>query len=171
MRTGFFKHILILAGAVALLLAPAEAAPVKILALGSSLTQGYGLPPGTEFPVVLQAALKNEQIDKGRDLEDDEALAVISRAAKQRNEAIEQYDKAGRPELADKERGELEILSAYLPKQLGEAEIEAIVRETIVAVGATTKKDIGAVMKDVMAKYRGQVDGKKVQEVAGRLLG
>lgn len=120
---------------------------------------------------LLQAALKNEQIDKGHELEDDEALAVIGRAAKQRNEAIEQYEKAGRPELADKERQELEILSAYLPKQLGEAEIETIVKETIAAVGATTKKDIGAVMKDVMAKYRGQVDGKKVQQIAGRLLG
>lgn len=120
---------------------------------------------------LLQAALKNEQIDRGHELSDDEALAVIGRAAKQRNEAIEQYERAARADLADKERLELGILSAYLPAQLGDGELETIVTETIASVGATSKREIGAVIKDVMARYRGRVDGRKVQEIAGRLLG
>jgi uncharacterized protein YqeY len=120
---------------------------------------------------MLQAALKNEQIDKGHELSDEEAVAVVQRGVKQRHDSIEQYSKANREDLASKERAELEILQAYLPAQMPDDQVEAAVREVIAAVGAESKKDSGKVMKEMMARYRGQVDGKRVQEVVGRLLG
>ncbi len=119
---------------------------------------------------MLQAAIKNEQIERGHELADDEAQAVILRAAKQRNDSIEQYEKGGRTELADKEREELKILETYLPRQLDDAQTEQLVREAITATGATSKKDAGMVMKEIMANHRGEVDGKKVQQIVQRLL-
>jgi uncharacterized protein YqeY len=119
---------------------------------------------------MLQAALKNEQIDKGHELSDEEAVAVVQRGVKQRHDSIEQYSKANREDLASKERAELEILQAYLPAQMSDDQVDAAVREVIAAVGAESKKDSGKVMKEMMARYRGQVDGKRVQEVVGRLL-
>ena len=119
---------------------------------------------------MLQSALKNEQIDKGHELSDEEAQAVIRRAVKQRQDSIEQYEKGGRPELAEKERAEMKLLEVYLPAQMSDADVEAAVRQTIDSVGATSKKDSGRVMKEVMAKYKGVVDGRKVQEILGRVL-
>ena len=119
---------------------------------------------------MLQAAIKNEQIDKGRELSDEEALAVIQRGVKQRQDSIEQYTKGNRTDLADKERVELGMLETYLPAQMSSEEAEAAVREVIASTGAASKKDAGRVMKEMMAKYRGQVDGKRVQEIVGRLL-
>ena len=119
---------------------------------------------------MLQSALKYEQIEKGHELSDDEAIAIIHRAVKQRQDSIEQYTSGNRPELAEKERSELEMLKKYLPEQLSEEESEAIVRDAIAATGAESKKDSGKVMKEVMAKHKGRIDGKKVQEIVGRLL-
>jgi uncharacterized protein YqeY len=119
---------------------------------------------------MVQAALKNEQIEKGHELADEEVQAVLRRAVKQRQDSIEQFTKGGRQDLADKEAAELKLLDIYLPKQMGDEEIEAVVRDVITAVGATSKKDSGKVMKEVMARYKGVIDGKKVQEVVGRLL-
>jgi len=119
---------------------------------------------------MLQAALKNEQIEKGGELEDGDVLVVIKRAVKQRNDSIEQYEKAGRQDLADKEKAELSMLEAYMPKQMSDDEIEVLVKKTIAAVGAESKKDIGKVMKEIMANHRDTVDGKKVQAVLGKLL-
>ena len=119
---------------------------------------------------MLQAALKNEQIEKMHELSDAEAAAVIRRGVKQRQDSIEQYEKAGRQELADKEKRELAILEAYLPKQMSDAALEEIIKAIIAATGATSKKDMGKVMKEIMAKHRDEVDGKKVQEILGRLL-
>jgi uncharacterized protein len=107
---------------------------------------------------LLQSALKNEQIEKGHELSDEEALAVIRRGVKQRQD------------LVDNERREMELLQTYLPQQISDEEVETIVRETIAAIGASSKKDSGKVMKEVMAKHKGVVDGKKVQEIVGRLL-
>jgi len=120
---------------------------------------------------LVQSMLKNEQIALGHELSDEEAIVVLVRAAKQRQESIEQYGKAGRQDLADKERQEREIIEAYLPKQLSEDEIETIVREAIATTGAQSKKDIGKVMGPIMSRYKGRIDGKKVQEIASRLLG
>ena len=119
---------------------------------------------------MIQSALKYEQIEKGHELSDEEAQVVIRRAVKQRQDSIEQYTKGGRQDLADKEAAELAILEKYLPKQMSDAEVEAAVKSVIAEVGATSKKDSGRVMKEVMAKFKGLVDGKKVQEVVGREL-
>jgi uncharacterized protein len=119
---------------------------------------------------MLQAAIKNEQIAKGHELTDEDVLAVIQRGVKQRQDSIEQYTKGNRPELAARERAELEQLQAYLPAQMSDEELERAVREIIAETGASSKKDSGKVMKEMMARYRGQVDGKRVQEVVGRTL-
>ena len=119
---------------------------------------------------MLQAALKNEQIEKMHELSDAEAAVVIRRSVKQRQDSIEQFEKAGRQELADKEKRELVVLEAYLPKQMSDDALETLIRDLVAATGATSKKDTGKVMKEIMAKHRDEVDGKKVQEILGRLL-
>jgi uncharacterized protein len=119
---------------------------------------------------MIQAAIKNEQIEKKAELSDEEALVVLRRAVKQRHDSIEQYEKGNRKDLADKERSELAMLEKYLPQQMSDADAEAIVRKLIDETGATSKKDSGKVMKELMAKHRGVIDGKKAQEILGRLL-
>lgn len=119
---------------------------------------------------MLQAALKNEQINVGHELSDEEAMSVIRKAVKQRQDSIEQYTNANRTELADKERAEMELLKTYLPPELSAEELEAGLREIIASTGAQSKKDIGKVMKEATARYKGRVDGKKIQETVSRLL-
>lgn len=119
---------------------------------------------------MLQSALKNEQINSGHELSDEEAMNVIRKAVKQRQDSIEQYTTAGRTELADKERSEMELLKTYLPPELSEAEIESGIREIIASTGAASKKDMGKVMKEATARYKGRADGKKIQEIVQRLL-
>lgn len=119
---------------------------------------------------MLQSALKNEQINVGHDLTDEEAMTVIRKAVKQRQDSIEQYTNAGRQELADKESAELELLKTYLPPELTDAELESGIREIITSTGAQSKKDMGKVMKEATTRYKGRVDGKKVQELVQRLL-
>jgi len=119
---------------------------------------------------MLQSAIKNEQINVGHELSDEEAMTVIRKAVKQRQDSIEQYTKGNRPELAEKERAEMELLKAYLPPELTEDEIESGVREIVASTGAQSKKDMGRVMKEAAAKYKGRVDGKKIQEIVSRLL-
>lgn len=119
---------------------------------------------------MLQASIKNDQIDKGHDLTDEEVQAVLHRAVKQRQDSIEQYTKGNRKDLADKEAAELEMLRAYLPEQFSEEDTERIIREIVAEIGAESKKDSGRVMKEIMARHRGKVDGKKVQEIVGRIL-
>lgn len=119
---------------------------------------------------MVQAAVKNEQIEKGGELGDADVQAVLRRAVKQRQDSAEQYDKGGRAELADKERREIELLQHYLPQAMSDEELEAKVREIIAETGAASRKDSGKVMKEMMARYRDTADGRKVQEVVGRLL-
>ena len=119
---------------------------------------------------MLQSALKYEQIQVGHELSDDEALGVIRKSVKQRHDSIEQYTKGNRPELAAKEQAELEILKTYLPPELSDAELEAGLREIIASTGAQSKKDLGKVMKEATAKYKGRAEGKKIQEIVSRLL-
>jgi uncharacterized protein YqeY len=119
---------------------------------------------------MLQSAFKNEQINLGHELSDEEAMSVIRKAMKQRQDSIEQYMNAGRTELADKERSEMELLKTYLPPELTEAEIESGIAEIIASTGAQSKKDMGKVMKEATARFKGRVDGKKVQEIVQRLL-
>ena len=119
---------------------------------------------------MLQSAMKYQQVDSGHELSDEEGLAVIRKAVKQRQDSIEQYTKGNRPDLAANEQSEMEILKAYLPPELTDAELESGVRDIIASTGAQSKKDIGKVMKEATAKYKGRADGKKIQEIASRLL-
>ncbi len=103
---------------------------------------------------------------KGKDsLSYEDEIAVLSQLAKQRREAIEQYTKAGREDLADKEKAELAIIETYLPPQLSDEELEAKIDQIIAEVGAKTVKDLGKVMGVAMKELKGKADGKKIQEL------
>ena len=119
---------------------------------------------------MLQSAIKNEQINLGHELSDEEAMSVIRKAVKQRQDSVEQYTKGNRPELAAKEQAEIDILKAYLPPELSDAELESGIREIVASTGAQSKKDMGKVMKEATARYKGRADGKKIQEIVSRLL-
>ena len=119
---------------------------------------------------MLQAAIKNQQIEAGHELSDEEAMAVIRKGMKQRQDSIEQYTKGNRPELAAKEQSEMEILKTYMPPELSDSELESGLRDIIASTGAQSKKDMGKVMKEATARYKGRADGRKIQEIVGRLL-
>ena len=119
---------------------------------------------------LLMSEIKNKEIDAGGELEEGDILSIIQKAAKQRKESIEQYKKGGRDELAAKEKRELEILSAYLPKQLSQEELESIIKEAIEKCGATSPKEMGKVMKEVMPAVKGRADGKEVNALVRKLL-
>lgn len=116
------------------------------------------------------SSIKNKRIELGKDLDDAAVLGVLSTAVKSRRDSAEQYEKAGRQELADKELAEIHVIEGYLPKQLGEDETRTIVEGLVQSLGIESKKDIGRLMKAVMAEHKGQVDGKLVQRLAGELL-
>lgn len=119
---------------------------------------------------MLQSAIKNEQINVGHELSDEEVLSILRKAVKQRLDSIDQYTKGNRPELAAKEQSEMDMLKTYLPPELTDAELESGLREIITTTGAQSKKDLGKVMKEASARYKGRADGKKIQEIVSRLL-
>jgi hypothetical protein len=120
---------------------------------------------------MMKAALKNKEIDKRSPLDEKEEMQILSTLIKQRKDSIEQFTKGGRLELAQKEQQEIEIIEGYLPKTLGEAEVTEAVKAAISEMGAPTMKDMGAVMKNVMARFAGiRVDGKLVSETVKREL-
>ena len=114
--------------------------------------------------------LKKKELDLARELAPDEELAVLQKCVKTREDSVAQYDGAGRKDLADRERAEIGVIQRYLPKMLSEAETRAIVQQTIAKLGLTSKKDLGAVMKAVLADHKGRVEGKLVQKLASELL-
>lgn len=127
---------------------------------------------------MVKAKLQEKQVDlrgkKGPDaqLSEDDVTNVVAAYGKQRRDSIESYEQGGREDLASKERAELEIVSAYLPQQMGEDEVAAIVDAAVAESGATQPKDMGAVMKLVMPKVKGRADGKLVNRlVQARLKG
>ena len=112
---------------------------------------------------MLKSSLMNAAIEKhgaGGALDDSDALAIVRKEVKKRQDSIEAFEKGGRPEMAATEKAEIEILNAYLPQQLSAAEVEALVKASIAEAGATSKKDMGAVMKLVNAKSAGRADGR-----------
>ncbi|MGH9220893.1 MAG: GatB/YqeY domain-containing protein [Vicinamibacterales bacterium] len=114
---------------------------------------------------MLKTALTNKSIEKGRALDDGEEMQVVSTLVKQRRDSIEQFTKGGRQDLADKEQAEIVILNAYLPAAVSDDDIAAAVANAITETGASNAKDMGKVMKAVMAALAGKtVDGKKVSE-------
>src|SRR6516165_1926206 len=120
---------------------------------------------------MMKAALKNKEIEKRAPLDEKEELQVFSTMIKQRKDSIEQFEKGGRHELAQKEADEIAIIEAYMPKAVGEEEIAAAVRATIAEMGSPTMKDMGTVMKNVMAKFAGaRVDGKVVSDMVKKQL-
>ena len=121
---------------------------------------------------MLKAAIMNKGVEKGRDLEDAEILQVVSSLVKQRRDSIEQFSKAGRTDLVEKETGEVAVLEAYLPPAATSEQIDAAVAEAIAETGASSAKDMGKVMKAVMPKLAGKnADGKAVNEAVRRKLG
>lgn len=122
---------------------------------------------------MVKAALKNKEIDKRAPLDEKEAQQILSTLIKQRKDSIEQFQKGGRQELADKEAAEIRLIEVYLPKALGEEEITAAVKATIAEMGSPTMKDMGTVMKNAMAKLQAsgaRVEGKTVSEIVKKLL-
>ena len=121
---------------------------------------------------MLKAAIMNKGVEKGRDLEDAEVLQVVSSLVKQRRDSIEQFTKAGRTDLVEKESGEIAVLEHYLPPAASAVEIEAAVKAAIAETGAASPKDMGKVMKAVMPRLAGKnADGKTVNEIVRRTLG
>ena len=120
---------------------------------------------------MLKSAVGYTQIEKKTEsLSDAEVLAVVQKEAKRRRDSIEEFDKGGRSELADKERAELKVLEAFLPTPLTAEELEALVRAAIAETGATSKKEMGAVMKAAQTRAAGRADGKALSQCVGRLL-
>jgi uncharacterized protein len=121
---------------------------------------------------MVKTAIKNREIEKMASLTDEEAIKILQSLVKQRRDSIEQYQQGGRPELAEKEAAEIKIIEEYLPAALDEAAITKIVEEAIAQTGANSMKELGNVMKAVMARLAGQtVDGKVVNQMVKSKLG
>ncbi|MCB0342064.1 MAG: GatB/YqeY domain-containing protein [Pseudobdellovibrionaceae bacterium] len=119
----------------------------------------------------LQAAVKNREIEvRPNAISDDDVLGVIKKQVKQRQDSIEQYSKAGREDLEAKEKFELSVLEGYLPQQMSREQLEGVVTEVIAALGADSVKQMGAVMKEVIAKTKGAADNRVVSEVVKEKL-
>jgi uncharacterized protein YqeY len=116
------------------------------------------------------AAVKRHELEGGKAITDELVQSALQGAAKTRAESIEQVAKAGREDLAAKERAELAVVRRYLPRQLGEDETRALVQRLIAELGLSSKKDVGTLMKAAMARHKGEIDGKTVQRVAADLL-
>ena len=119
---------------------------------------------------MLRSEIHYAEIEKGKDLTDEDIMQVVSKGCKRRREAIEQYEKAGRTDLVEKEAAEQQILLQYLPQQLGEAEIAGIAREVISELHAASKADKGKVMGALMPKILGKADGTVVSRIVDELL-
>lgn len=114
----------------------------------------------------LQSAIKNKEIDsRPTPITEDDVMAVIKKMIKQRKESIEQFQNAGRTDLATQETAELKVMEVYLPAQMTKEQIEKLVSEVIAATGAKTVKDMGTVMKESIARAAGQADSKTISEV------
>ncbi|HEV8564074.1 MAG TPA: GatB/YqeY domain-containing protein [Actinomycetota bacterium] len=122
---------------------------------------------------MLLAAIKNKEVEgaRARELSDDEIREVAQKEMKKRGDSIEAFEAAGRAELAAKERAEAEVLAAYAPEQLSDAEVDALVEEALAATGATSVREMGKVMGFVMGKAKGRVDGAVVQSKVRARLG
>lgn len=123
---------------------------------------------------MVKSALENKRIEKRAPLDEKEGQQVLSTLIKQRRDSIEQFQKGGRQELADKEAAEIKLIEAYLPKAIGEEDITAAVKATIAEMGSPTMKDMGTVMKNAMSRLQAtgaRVEGKTVSEIVKKQLG
>lgn len=120
---------------------------------------------------LLMAAIKQREVDERIELDDAQILAVLDKMVKQRRDSINQYEQAGRPELADQEAFEISVLQGYLPEALSETEIAAMIREAIQATGAESVRDMGKVMGQLKPKMQGRADMGAVSALIKQLLG
>lgn len=122
--------------------------------------------PRTSTLRMVKAAVMNREIEKGGELDDEEMMKLLRSLVKQRRDSVEQYEKGGRQDLADKEKAEIEVIEAYLPQAASREEIETAVTAAISETGASTMKDMGSVMKAVQAALSGKnADGRTVSEI------
>jgi len=119
---------------------------------------------------LLLAEIKKANVQEGKEITPELEMEVLQRAVKQRQQSIAEYDKAGRADLSSKERAELDVLFTYMPKQLTEDDVRLAVKSLMAELGVSTKKDLGTLMKALMARHKGQVDGKLANKVLGELL-
>jgi len=119
---------------------------------------------------MVRAAIKNIEIDQRKPLEEQEVLDVLNREVKQRKDSLQEFEKAGREDLAETLKAEIVILMEYMPQQLSDEEVKAIVQQTIQEVGASSKADMGKVMSALMPKVKGRADGKVVNQFVQQLL-
>jgi uncharacterized protein YqeY len=128
--------------------------------------------PRTSTLRMVKAAMQNRQIEKGGELNDEDMTKLLNSLVKQRRDSVEQYEKGGRQDLADKEKAEIEVIEAYLPQAASRDEIEAAVTAAVADTGASSMKDMGKVMKSVQAALAGKnADGRTVSEVVKSKLG
>ncbi len=119
----------------------------------------------------LKSVIGYAQIErKNENLSDAELVTIVQKEIKKRKDSIEQFEKGGRPELAEKEKKEALVLEAFLPQALSPEDLEKLVKDTIQELGATSKKDMGPVIKAVQAKAAGRADGKSISGLVGKLL-
>jgi uncharacterized protein YqeY len=122
--------------------------------------------PRTSTLRMVKAAMMNRQIEKGGELDDEEMTKLLRSLVKQRRDSVEQYEKGGRQDLADREKAEIEVIEAYLPQAASQEEINAAVAAAIVETGASSMKDMGKVMKSVQAALAGKnADGRTISEI------
>ena len=119
---------------------------------------------------MLKSDLKYKAIELGKDLSSEDILAVLSSAAKKRNEAAEEYRRGGREDLAGNEIAEYQVIKTYLPEQLSEDELKALIRKKVAETGAASVNDLGVVMKALMPEIRGRADGKAVSIAVKEIL-
>ncbi|MDQ0876923.1 uncharacterized protein YqeY [Paenibacillus sp. V4I3] len=120
---------------------------------------------------MVRSTIKNSEIDLKRALDDNEVLDVLTREIKQRKDSLHEFTKAGRDDLAESLKAELVILAEYMPQQLSEEEVKAIVQQTIQQIGASSKADMGKVMTALMPQVKGRADGKLINQLVQQLLG
>lgn len=118
----------------------------------------------------LKSSIKNSEIAKGHTLSDDEIVDVLAKEVKQRKESIDSFTNGGRPELAEKEQAEIDILTRYLPEQMGEDEVRAIIDEVLTTTGASTKQEMGKVMGALMPRLKGKADMSLVSQLVNEKL-
>ncbi|KIM08534.1 MAG: glutamyl-tRNA amidotransferase [Sulfurovum sp. PC08-66] len=118
----------------------------------------------------INTMIKQIEVDERKELHDEDIIALMQKAIKQRNEALEQYQSAGREDLVAKEQGEIDIINLYMPRQLSDAELEEALRAIIASVGAASIKDIGKVMSAAKTQIGSQADGKRINETVKKIL-
>lgn len=119
---------------------------------------------------MVRAAIKQKEVDDHVELNDDDVIQIIAKEIKERRGSIEEFQKAGRDDLIDSTKAEIDVLLNYMPEQLSEEELEAMIRKVMEENNITEKKQIGLLMKNIMPKVQGRADGKAVNAIVNRIL-